>query len=65
MAGCGDKKIYQWDADTGDLVQVSLITATLVWQVLACSRTETKFLQWPCRLLLPAGAPLTILPYDA
>ena len=23
MAGCGDKKIYQWDSDTGDLVQVS------------------------------------------
>ena len=22
MAGCGDKKIYQWDSDTGDLVQV-------------------------------------------
>ena len=22
MAGCGDKKVYQWDADTGDLVQV-------------------------------------------
>ena len=24
MAGCGDKKIYQWDSDTGDLVQVSI-----------------------------------------
>ena len=24
MAGCGDKKIYQWDSDTGDLVQVGL-----------------------------------------
>lgn len=23
MAGCGDKKVYQWDSDTGDLVQVS------------------------------------------
>ncbi len=22
MAGCSDKKIYQWDMDTGDLVQV-------------------------------------------
>jgi len=22
MAGCGDKKVYQWDSDTGDLVQV-------------------------------------------
>ena len=22
LAGCGDKKVYQWDADTGDLVQV-------------------------------------------
>ena len=22
LAGCGDKKIYQWDMDSGDLVQV-------------------------------------------
>lgn len=22
LAGCADKKIHQWDADTGDLVQV-------------------------------------------
>jgi pre-mRNA-processing factor 17 len=22
MAGCGDKKIYQWDSNTGDLIQV-------------------------------------------
>lgn len=23
MGGCADKKIYQWDSDTGDLVQVT------------------------------------------
>ena len=22
LAGCADKKVHQWDADTGDLVQV-------------------------------------------
>jgi hypothetical protein len=22
LAGCNDKKIYQWDMDSGDLVQV-------------------------------------------
>ena len=22
LAGCGDKKIYQWDMESGDLVQV-------------------------------------------
>ena len=24
MAGCQDKKVYQWDMDTGDLVQARL-----------------------------------------
>lgn len=24
LAGCADKKIHQWDSDTGDLEQVSL-----------------------------------------
>jgi hypothetical protein len=25
MAGCADKKIYQFDLDSGDLVQVSIV----------------------------------------
>ena len=31
MAGCGDKKIYQWDSDTGDLVQVSSEVFSVLW----------------------------------
>ena len=26
MGGCADKKIYQWDSDTGDLVQACSCT---------------------------------------
>jgi hypothetical protein len=35
MAGCGDKKIYQWDSDTGDLVQVSLSSDPCICQSVA------------------------------
>ena len=31
MAGCGDKKIYQWDSDTGDLVQVCSEVFFMLW----------------------------------
>ncbi len=31
MAGCGDKKIYQWDSDTGDLVQVCSEAFACCW----------------------------------
>lgn len=37
LAGCGDKKIYQWDMDSGDLVQVG--TAKVH------SGAETTFMQ--------------------
>lgn len=30
MGGCADKKIHQWDSDTGDLVQVTCLLLSLV-----------------------------------
>ena len=31
MAGCQDKKVYQWDMDTGDIVQASHFPPLNFW----------------------------------
>lgn len=38
MAGCGDKKIYQWDSNTADLIQVRASVC--------CKRVCLSFGRW-------------------
>ena len=58
VAGCADKKIYQWDSETGDLVQVGQITvfacgldsclASTSWNGLMVTYVLNKVLQPSC-----------------
>lgn len=73
MAGCGDKKIYQWDSDTGDLVQVSIFSNVHICQSVAClsfgliqeSLHRVFAIQYACQDLPKVGKVHTALMWGA